>query len=88
MIRNRSSGHHYCAPHRRSPHRQPLHPLLLGSGDSPQAIDANFTEFIQDITNRAQGTATAQSGDMLEGEAAATEPAFVPGQVITSTSCK
>lgn len=61
-------------------------PLLLGSGDSSQAIDANFTEFIQDITNRAQGTATAQSGDMLEGEAAATEPAFVPGQVITSTS--
>lgn len=61
-------------------------PLLLGNGDGSQSVDDNLTEFIQDITNRAQGTATAQSGDMLEGEAAATEPAFVPGEIITSTS--
>jgi cytoskeleton protein RodZ len=61
-------------------------PLLLGNGDGSQSIDNNLTEFIQDITNRAEGTATAQSSDMLEGEAAATEPAFVPGQIITSTS--
>lgn len=61
-------------------------PLLLGNGDGSQSVDDNLTEFIQDITDRAQGTATAQSSDMLEGEAEATEPAFVPGEIITSTS--
>lgn len=61
-------------------------PLLMGNGDGSQSVDDNLTEFFQDITNRAQGTATAQSGEMLEGEAAATEPVFVPGEFITSTS--
>ncbi|MFO7683853.1 MAG: helix-turn-helix domain-containing protein [Chloroflexota bacterium] len=61
-------------------------PLLMGNEDGSQSIDNNLTEFFQDITNRAQGTATAQSGDMLEGEAVATEPVFVPGEIITSTS--
>lgn len=61
-------------------------PLLLGNGDGSQSVDDNLTEFIQDITDRAQGTATAQSGDMLDGEAQTTEPAFVPGEIITSTS--
>ena len=61
-------------------------PLLLGNGDGSQSVDESLNEFIQDITNRAQGTATAQSSDMLEGEAVATEPAFVPGEIITSTS--
>lgn len=61
-------------------------PLLMGNGDGSQSVDTNLTEFIQDITNRAQGTATAQSGEMVEGEATATVPAFVPGEIITSTS--
>jgi transcriptional regulator with XRE-family HTH domain len=61
-------------------------PLLLGNEDGSQSVDESLNEFIQDITNRAVGTATAQSGDMLEGEAAVTEPAFVPGEIITSTS--
>jgi transcriptional regulator with XRE-family HTH domain len=61
-------------------------PLLLGNGDGSQSVDANLTEFIQDITNRAEATATAQSTDLLEGDANPTEPAFVPGQIITPTS--
>ena len=60
-------------------------PLLLGNGDGSQSVDENLTEFIRDITNRAEATATAQSGGTLENEAA-TEPAFVPGEIITSTS--
>ena len=61
-------------------------PLLLGNGDGSQSVDQGLNEFIQDITNRAVGTATAQSGEMIEGEAEATSPAFVPGEIITSTS--
>jgi transcriptional regulator with XRE-family HTH domain len=61
-------------------------PLLLGNGDGSQSVDQNLTEIIQDITNRAESTATAQADELLEGETAATEPAFVPGQIITSTS--
>ena len=61
-------------------------PLLLGNGDGSQSVDQSLNEFIQDITNRAEGTATAQSGEMMEGEAEATVPAFVPGEIITSTS--
>ncbi len=61
-------------------------PLLLGNGDGSQSVDESLNEFIEDITNRAVGTATAQSGEMLEVEAEATEPAFVPGEIITSTS--
>ena len=61
-------------------------PMLLGNGDGSQSVDQGLNEFIQDITNRAIGTATAQSGEMMEGEAEATEPAFVPGEIITSTS--
>ncbi len=61
-------------------------PLLLGNGDGSQSVDQSLNEFIQDITNRAEGTATAQSGEMIEGEAEATAPAFVPGEIITSTS--
>lgn len=61
-------------------------PLLLGNGDGSQSVDQSLNEFIQDITDRAIGTATAQSGEMLEIEAEATQPAFVPGEIITSTS--
>jgi len=61
-------------------------PLLLGNGDGSQSVDDSLNEFIQDITNRAEGTATAQSDEMLESGAEATEPAFVPGEIITSTS--
>ena len=61
-------------------------PLLLGNGDGSQSVDENLTEFIRDITNRAEGTATAQSGEAGAGEAEATATAFVPGEIITSTS--
>ncbi len=61
-------------------------PLLLGNDDGSQSVDENLNEFIEDITNRAVGTATAQSEDTLQVETEATKPVFVPGEIITSTS--
>ncbi len=62
-------------------------PLFLGNGDGSAAITDGINDALLNITNRAEGTATAAAAE-ADGLTPAPEqqPIVVPGEVITSTS--
>lgn len=62
-------------------------PLFLGNGDGSAAITDGINDALLNITNRAEGTATAAAteADNLT-PAPEQQPIVVPGEIITSTS--
>ncbi|MGB4873688.1 MAG: RodZ domain-containing protein [Candidatus Promineifilaceae bacterium] len=62
-------------------------PLFLGNGDGSAAITDGINDALLNITNRAEGTATAAAAE-ADGLTPAPDqqPIVVPGEVITSTS--